>query len=144
MFSGIKLHAQETLKVYGFAQSYDSYDKTFYISEVAIGIVNEKVNGTGFFDPSSQNLQNQFKKKIGEITGKNTQIMNHNAYGFMYKRFKPLSLNGAPEKKTELSTESTLEAMKKLRAEKIAEKKKNGVKVVEISSEQFEYLQPKM
>ncbi|MAZ25863.1 MAG: hypothetical protein CL868_02140 [Cytophagaceae bacterium] len=131
--------AQQTLKVYGFAESYDSYDKVSYISEVVTGLVNDKT----LFDPNGQNLQNQFKKKIGEILGKSVQSMNHNAYGLMYKRFKPMSLNGTPEKKEELSTESTLEAMEKLRIKKIEENKKYGIKVIEISNEQFQYIQPK-
>ena len=54
-----------------------------------------------------------------------------------------MSLNGTPEKKEELSTESTLEAMEKLRIKKIEENKKYGIKVIEISNEQFQYIQPK-
>lgn len=139
IFSARSVRAQGTIKVYGFACTYDLYDKVWYVSDIAEAVVGSK----SLFAPDSQNLKNQWTRKIREVTGKDPGILNNNAYGFRYNDFTPLSLGGGPKKPRELSAISTLEAMKKLRAEKIAEYKKNGSKIVEINAPEFIYTQPK-
>lgn len=138
-FSIPSASAQETIKVYGFACTYDLYDEIWYVSDIVEATAGDK----SFYSPDSQNLKNQWTRKLREIIGKDPGLLNNSVYGFKYKDFTPLNLGSGPKKPRELSAISTLEAMKKLRAEKIAEYKKNGRKIVEIKAPKFIYTQQK-
>lgn len=129
--------AQETLKTYAFAKSYDSGSGTTYISAVVEGTVNDPTK----FEPNSQNLENQWRKKLTEMTGKNYDFV-HSTYGFRFNNYEIGGLNGSERKKV-LNTESTLEVITALREEKIAECKKNNCKLKLIPIEAFNFEQPK-